>query len=219
MDENTLHGHFSLFVNSPADLLYLEKYIRGLLECESSTCSFLQSADYISFKHEVSRWLLKKASAFRGQDDSQMRHKLYIPNTHFVILQSVISSDNLCAPSTSHGTCFVMVKDISIPLCTDVDKSLDQDDEFMNYDLTTECERRQDDHNDTQQDTKQAKKKESAAPKRKYNTSKRKLSAVLQADTEKSQDMGSAESRLGTKFMSMVYGIADRKTHFKKSLH
>lgn len=155
-------NHESLLIlHSHLDLLILERYIRKILGCQSSSCTFLQSAEYITFKHSVSRWLTcynlfcdKISRVSLSSQNSfldfpkRIIHNIRIPNTDFLICQSIICPDNMSIEGSMQSSilqhlrinaqdssfykdkliCFVLIKNTALPLeydlasnqCTDV---------------------------------------------------------------------------------------------------
>jgi hypothetical protein len=70
---------FSITLTKMGDFLKLEKVLRYLLQCQGKTCSFLQSADYVSIK-------LAATHALRGCIDKNPPPKIvYIPQSTLMI--------------------------------------------------------------------------------------------------------------------------------------
>lgn len=119
----------SFLITSNSDLIQLEKHIRAVLGCATPYCSFLHSAEYISFKHEISRWLFLNKKNDKSLDYFP-RNSIHIHNSRFVIFQSIVSSDNMYMIEDSSlnllslkpdptllssFTCFVSIQDTSGP--------------------------------------------------------------------------------------------------------
>ena len=64
---------FNMTIATTSDIIRLEDVIRTLLKCESKTCCFFQSAEYMHMK-----------SLFREKNDSQ-RASIYLRSTPLVL--------------------------------------------------------------------------------------------------------------------------------------
>ena len=85
---------FSFTVSKSSDFLLLEKKIRKILDCQSSSCTFFNSTDYKKLKFRIQNKLQGNVMELESQ------RVFYIPKTPFVIClmdnnQTVVILDTL----------------------------------------------------------------------------------------------------------------------------
>lgn len=107
---------FSVIISKVPDILIMERYIRMILKCTGTYCSFLQSAEYISLKHSILRWLTRQGQTQNEVEiKSEERQCVHISNSAFSIYKTVVGSDVLLDPtqlSIPH-VCMIIIKENS----------------------------------------------------------------------------------------------------------
>ena len=98
---------YSVTLSSTADVLQLEKRIRELLNCQTSTCAFLQSAEYMKLKFAITRSIQNQHQESESPEETIMHISeriIRVPNSTLFLC---VSHDLATVILNSNDTVYV----------------------------------------------------------------------------------------------------------------